>query len=184
MTFDDHPVGLTSEEKEVVAYRGDEDGSDSSTALGSLVEAAKIAADDFSNHPIHGDAEDPREDETGLEPVETDGPTIMMTVSEVASAVARDAAEQTANQGQPHLLRDDHNIQATHDGALDQAAPANDLAELPGIGPGLVWLLNGAGIRSMADLAEANGRTLEVKLGLVGELIDLDRWIQHASKST
>jgi len=57
----------------------------------------------------------------------------------------------------------------------------SDLAELPGIGPGLVWMLQNAGIDNLAQMAEADQDALRQKLGLVGELLDLDYWIASAA---
>lgn len=56
----------------------------------------------------------------------------------------------------------------------------NDLFTLPGAGPGLVWMLQRTGVRSLADLAGSNPLVLRRNLGLVGELLDLDWWISVA----
>ena len=66
----------------------------------------------------------------------------------------------------------------------EAAAPAilaqSDLADLPGAGPGLVWLLQECGVSSMAELATVDATELAGKLGLVGQLLDLNHWIAHA----
>jgi predicted flap endonuclease-1-like 5' DNA nuclease len=54
----------------------------------------------------------------------------------------------------------------------DAGAPAT-LDALPGVGPGLVWLLNRAGVHTAADLAAADPAALSDRLGLVGRLIDV-----------
>ncbi|MFW5881148.1 MAG: hypothetical protein ACOCTP_01340 [Roseicyclus sp.] len=56
----------------------------------------------------------------------------------------------------------------------------SDLAELPGAGPGLVWLLQECGVTSLSELATADAADLSRRLGLVGQLLDLDHWIEHA----
>jgi predicted flap endonuclease-1-like 5' DNA nuclease len=53
----------------------------------------------------------------------------------------------------------------------------SDLMVLPGIGPGLVWMLNRSGIHSLTELGAANPVALRSSLGLVGDLLDLDYWI-------
>lgn len=63
------------------------------------------------------------------------------------------------------------------------AALESDLFRLPGIGPGLVWMLNSAGVHSLSDMAAADAETLAAKLGLVGELLDIDYWIDCAAKA-
>jgi predicted flap endonuclease-1-like 5' DNA nuclease len=61
---------------------------------------------------------------------------------------------------------------------------ADALYALPGAGPGLVWMLGRAGISSLEDLAAADKDALTKKLGLVGEILDLDYWIDWAAKSS
>ena len=60
------------------------------------------------------------------------------------------------------------------------AQDASDLAELPGAGPGLIWLLQECGVRSLAELAAVDSADLSRKLGLVGQLLDLEHWIAYA----
>ena len=57
-----------------------------------------------------------------------------------------------------------------------------DLGQLPGIGPGLIWMLQSAGIATLAEMAEADAAQLAAKLGLVGELLDLEHWIAAAAE--
>lgn len=59
-------------------------------------------------------------------------------------------------------------------------AAADPLAGLPGAGPGLIWMLNRAGIVTLADLATADTVELSRKLGLLGEILDLETWITQA----
>jgi predicted flap endonuclease-1-like 5' DNA nuclease len=57
---------------------------------------------------------------------------------------------------------------------------ADPLSNLPGSGPGLIWILNNAGILSLEDLAAAEKSDLSNKMGLIGKIIDLDFWIDQA----
>lgn len=59
---------------------------------------------------------------------------------------------------------------------------ASDLFLLPGAGPGLVWLLGECGIRSMGELAAADAERLAGRMGVIGELLDLDHWIDLARR--
>lgn len=72
-------------------------------------------------------------------------------------------------------------------GTLDERAdgdPAHssDLHRLPGAGPGLVWILQRAGIETLGQLAVADAASLAGRLGLIGELLDLPAWIAEASR--
>jgi predicted flap endonuclease-1-like 5' DNA nuclease len=54
---------------------------------------------------------------------------------------------------------------------------ACDLDRLPGAGPGLVWALRRAGLRRLDDLAGLEPEDLAERLGPVGLLVPLERWI-------
>lgn len=58
------------------------------------------------------------------------------------------------------------------------------LTQLPGIGPGLIWMLEGCGIQSLSDLALTSKEKLKVDLGLVGQILDLEPWIEFAKLKT
>lgn len=60
------------------------------------------------------------------------------------------------------------------------APTADDLAELPGAGPGLVWMLRSVGIESLSDLAAADSASLGARLGTIATILDLDYWIDFA----
>jgi hypothetical protein len=60
------------------------------------------------------------------------------------------------------------------------AAPAGDLDRLPGVGPGLVWALERAGLRRLADIAPLAPGELAARLGPLGRLVPADRWIAVA----
>lgn len=63
------------------------------------------------------------------------------------------------------------------------AAGEPDLDRLPGIGPGLVWILQQSGVRSLADLAAFEPSDLRVRVGFVGALVNLEAWIAFARQS-
>ncbi len=65
--------------------------------------------------------------------------------------------------------------------AQPQAASVeSDLDGLPGAGPGLIWMLHRAGVPDLATLAQADQQELAQKLGVIGEILDLGYWIDHA----
>lgn len=65
--------------------------------------------------------------------------------------------------------------------ALDALAAALeaacDLDALPGAGPGIIWALKRAGVRRMDDLAGLEAPALAERMGPVGRLAPLERWI-------
>lgn len=62
-------------------------------------------------------------------------------------------------------------------------APSGDLDRLTGAGPGLIWALEHAGIRNLADLAAGSPEDLADRLGPIGGLIDLSAWIDFARRA-
>jgi predicted flap endonuclease-1-like 5' DNA nuclease len=58
-------------------------------------------------------------------------------------------------------------------------APA-DLDRLPGAGPGLIWALERAGLRRLADLAPLAPGELAARLGPLGRLVPAQAWIELA----
>jgi predicted flap endonuclease-1-like 5' DNA nuclease len=62
----------------------------------------------------------------------------------------------------------------------EPAAPASDLDRLPGAGPGLIWALERAGVRCLADLAPLQPAELAARLGPIGRLVPAARWIEAA----
>jgi len=62
-------------------------------------------------------------------------------------------------------------------------ARASDLTELPGAGPGLVWMLEQCGVRSLEAMAQADPEALTARMGLVGEMLDLSSWVAHAAET-
>ncbi len=60
------------------------------------------------------------------------------------------------------------------------AAGPCDLDRLPGAGPGLVWALERAGIRCLADLAPLAPADLVARLGPIGRLVPAEVWLETA----
>lgn len=60
------------------------------------------------------------------------------------------------------------------------AAPVCDLDRLRGVGPGLVWALNRAGIACLADMATLEPDGLADRLGPLGRLVPVRAWIAFA----
>ncbi|MEL7090879.1 MAG: helix-hairpin-helix domain-containing protein [Pseudomonadota bacterium] len=49
----------------------------------------------------------------------------------------------------------------------------NDLADIAGVGPGLIWALGHCGIHTRAGLAQADADTLRAGLGPVGTMLNV-----------
>lgn len=74
---------------------------------------------------------------------------------------------------------------APHELAMLSKIPVDhELMALPGAGPGLVWMLQKAGIGSLDAMANADADHLRTAMGLVGELLDLRYWIDCAREMT
>jgi len=58
-----------------------------------------------------------------------------------------------------------------------------DLDRLPGVGPGLIWALERAGLFRLADLAPLSPAELAARLGPLGRLIPAERWIASAREA-
>ncbi|MEL6838805.1 MAG: hypothetical protein AAFP85_05900 [Pseudomonadota bacterium] len=58
----------------------------------------------------------------------------------------------------------------------------SDLADLPGAGPGLVWMLAQCNILTLAQLAEQDADNLASQLGVIGQIIDVRQWITFAQE--
>ena len=64
-----------------------------------------------------------------------------------------------------------------------ECAPEGDLAALPGAGPGLIWMLNQCSITSLNDLAAADPARLSQDLGVVGQILDVKKWLEFAQNA-
>ena len=67
--------------------------------------------------------------------------------------------------------------------ASDETWTQSELAQLPGAGPGLVWMLGQCGVTTMAQLAQEEAQSLSTKLGVVGQILDVSQWISFAQKA-
>ena len=65
-----------------------------------------------------------------------------------------------------------------------QVPQESDLVLLPGAGDGLVWMLGQCGINTLVELARADADELTERMGLVGQMLDLQAWIAFARAST
>lgn len=73
---------------------------------------------------------------------------------------------------------------ADQSAAVAADVPASSsLRSLPDIGDGMIWHLQQAGIDSLKDLASANTRELRSRLGGLGDIVDLDGWVEHAKET-
>ena len=59
-----------------------------------------------------------------------------------------------------------------------------DLDRLTGVGPGLIWALERAGIRRLADLAPLGPEDLAARLGPIGRLVPAEAWLATAREAT
>ena len=74
---------------------------------------------------------------------------------------------------------DDTSAELMLDGSAAQDIKT-DLSQLPRSGPGLIWMLQGCNIHSLADLAGAEAVTLTAQLGAVGRIMNVQAWIDFA----
>jgi predicted flap endonuclease-1-like 5' DNA nuclease len=59
-----------------------------------------------------------------------------------------------------------------------------DLDRLTGVGPGLIWALERAGIHRLADLALLEPEDLVIRLGPIGRLVPAETWLATAREAT
>ena len=57
---------------------------------------------------------------------------------------------------------------------------ADSLTKLPGAAEGLIWMLEQCGIASLSDLAVADAAVLSRRLGIVGNIANVGRWVEFA----
>jgi predicted flap endonuclease-1-like 5' DNA nuclease len=159
--------------------------------------SGRAPATEFAETPVTDEAET-RADLTGL----AEGPAMSGTRTDTV-AIAHQDAEDHATPDDTSLgsivngaaapesappATDANGTDRAPDAPASQAIPAamssepvaSDLSTLPGSGPGLVWLLGECGIRSLAELAAADPQKLSEQLGLVGQLLNLEHWIEFA----
>lgn len=64
-----------------------------------------------------------------------------------------------------------------------RAAPICDLHRLEGVGPGLIWALQRAGIACMSELAALEAPELASRLGCLGRLVPAEAWVATARRA-
>ena len=112
--------------------------------------AARPAAPAPNPAPLATDADDEADADA-----EADGHDLsVMTVSLAAAALANRTAGRAADAEAVSLAD-------------------SDLARLPGVGPGLVWLLGQAGVSDCTTLIDSDPAALADRLGVVGQLIEI-----------
>ncbi len=65
----------------------------------------------------------------------------------------------------------------------EPAPEPGDLDRLTGAGPGLIWALERAGIRRLADLAPLGPEDLVARLGPIGRLVPAEAWLATAREA-
>lgn len=143
---------------------GDTEAEPDSSGMGESG-GAETQADAAFDAAAAGDAGDDRAKLIGPE----DGLTDSMDAAPVA--------EPAAPAGEPVT---EHGTADEDGAALAAVDPDTDLFDLPGAGAGMVWMFHQCGIRSLADLAEADGSDLSLRLGVVGHILNVEPWIAFA----
>ena len=62
----------------------------------------------------------------------------------------------------------------------ERSEDPGDLSRLAGAGPGLIWALQRAGLRRLADLAPLGPEELVARLGPIGRLVPAEAWLATA----
>ena len=130
-------------------------------------------------------------EETNWAKIEAPSPTDLELVAE---ANAPDDDEETITDVEDPLS----------EGLLESDAPRDDDAEsigietamevssenvmtevpsldtIPHAGPGLIWMLNQCQIHDLSDLANADAEKLIQDLGVVGQILDVESWVEFA----
>ena len=157
-------------------------------ALPVILPQPPSPADDMHEAPVsasapetetHAPAEDgPAAAEAAPAP---DATEVLDEAEDIAVDVANDeaVAERDGVTVEPLLDAPGAKEEASDD-PVRTRLDRSDLFRLPGIGIGLVWMLDRCDVTSLADLASADAERLALRLGLVGELLDLPSWIALA----
>ncbi|MEM8537582.1 MAG: hypothetical protein AAGF56_06950 [Pseudomonadota bacterium] len=114
------------------------------------------------------------------------------SVANVAATADTDAIDVAPDLTDMHPESDatqaDHDIdEGGAEAALTTGSTAamddwqtSPLAQLPGAGPGLVWVLTQCGVHDMADLADRDPAELSEAMGVIGQIIDVSTWVDFA----
>ena len=173
----------------------DAPGVDCEAAAGEIAETLLPEADEMEQEALleaPGDTPEPEMETSGSEAdleinalteateegVDT-APTDAVTNDE---GVELPAADPEAQSPEAETIAESDDFEFTDTpGDKPVGQVPSDLAELPGAGPGLIWLFEKCGVTSLRDLARADPDTLRKDLGLVAEILDVDYWIEFAA---
>ncbi|WP_245834106.1 hypothetical protein [Yoonia maricola] len=126
------------------------------------------AIDDISTTQFHCQNED-----TVVSAVpETDAPAL-------GTVNASSEVEEPAPDFGPDMT-----VKAAVGPVADDAWSESELAQLPGAGPGLVWMLGQCGVTTLTQLAERDASVLSNQLGVVGQILDVSQWVSFAQENT
>lgn len=105
----------------------------------------------------------------------------VLTASSSAADLAAAATQAATPDDEPVAAPIEASPEAPGVDAAPAAVPSqSDLADLPGVGPGLIWMLEQNGVQTLADLASCDEDKLKENLGFVGKLVNLNAWIRVA----
>lgn len=102
------------------------------------------------------------------------------SVEKMAVSEMDDEMSEPTSEVEPKAIPDETQAKSTPDTNVAKTEPC-DLFDLPGAGPGLVWMLRQCGISSLEELARAEQEQLTLKLGVVGQILDVQSWITFAN---
>ena len=120
-----------------------------------------------------------------IEPPDEESSQMAESASDSGTKDAAQGVDETALADQGHsetrieaIKEAPENLEPAADDQETQIVA--DLDKLPGAGPGLIWMLNQCEIFTLADLAAQKADDLSPKLGVVGQILDVERWIRFA----
>ncbi|MGD1924500.1 MAG: hypothetical protein ACFB03_09950 [Paracoccaceae bacterium] len=106
-------------------------------------------------------------------------------VSAAAQSISSEVSHETKKQTErSKSARPSYKKASAVPKAVQQErASDSDLGTLPGVGEGLVRLFQNCNVNSLQDLANADPTKLRKKMGLPGELLNIESWIEVAKTS-
>lgn len=70
-------------------------------------------------------------------------------------------------------MHDDTEVRHPSPGIRPSGPDPRPVDIIPGVGPGVAWLLGKAGARTVGDLIEADPVSLTLRLGVIGRMVDV-----------
>jgi predicted flap endonuclease-1-like 5' DNA nuclease len=116
----------------------------------------------------------------GAEDDASDTGDFTINMPDPVAEVSPDATEAATGPAEPPVTQ----LPETEPEAAENVPEDSDLNSLPGAGPGLVWMLHQCGVGSLDDLATSDPADLSSKLGVVGQILDVGKWIDFAKAKT